>query len=150
MIAGRTPATRRCGSTCKLAHSHQESQRGPHGGYIVGATGDWSDFSTQFVEMTESILVTAQVAYIYPRLAELAELRGDPAFAAELREDAAEQQAIVDREWVGKGWYTRGYSGERPDRRRRDLRRAAAVGAARRRRRRASRRARSWPTSAAS
>ena len=35
--------------------------------------------------MTESMLVTAQLAYVYPRLAELADLRGDRAFAAQLR-----------------------------------------------------------------
>ena len=94
----------------RFAHEHQESQRGPHGGYITGATGDWSDFSTQATQMTESMLVSAQLTYVYPRLAELAELRGDAAFAAALRADAAELQAVMDREWVGKGWYTRGYS----------------------------------------
>ena len=35
--------------------------------------------------MTESMLVTAQLAYVYPRLAELADARGDAAFAAQLR-----------------------------------------------------------------
>ena len=94
----------------KAAYAHQESQRGPNGGYIMGSTGDWSDFSTQATQMTESILVSAQLTYVYPRLAELADLRGDRAFAAALRADAAELQAVMDREWVGKGWYTRGYS----------------------------------------
>ena len=97
----------------KRAHSHHESQRGPNGAYVVGATGDWSDFSPVFTEMTESVLVSAQVVYIYPRLAELAELRGDTEFAAALREDAEEQRKIVEREWVERGWYTRGYSGAR-------------------------------------
>src|SRR3954451_19108974 len=41
----------------KGAYRHQESMRGPHGGYLTGATGDWSDFSTQFMQMTESMLV---------------------------------------------------------------------------------------------
>ena len=39
--------------------------------------------------MTESMLVTAQLAYVYPRLAELADLRGDRAFAAQLRASGA-------------------------------------------------------------
>ena len=30
------------------ARATRSRQRGPHGGYIIGATGDWSDFSTQF------------------------------------------------------------------------------------------------------
>ena len=38
--------------------------------------------------MTESMLVTAQTAYVYPRLAELADARGDHAFAAQLRDAA--------------------------------------------------------------
>src|SRR5204863_343208 len=46
----------------KLAYQHQESQLGPHGGYVTGGTGDWSDFSTQFLQMTESTLVSAQTA----------------------------------------------------------------------------------------
>ena len=67
----------------KLAYEHMESKRGPNGGYIMGATGDWSDFSTQLGPMTESMLVALQLAYVYPRLAELAELRGDDEFARE-------------------------------------------------------------------
>ena len=59
--------------------------------------------------MDESILVTAQLAYVYPRLAELAELRGDRRFAAALRGDAAELRAVLRREWTGRGWYSRGY-----------------------------------------
>ena len=97
----------------KAAHAHQESQRGPHGGYVVGATGDWSDFSPQFTEMTESILVSAQLTYIYPRLAELADARGDRDFAAALRADAAELLEVTRREWTGRGWFSRGYSGDR-------------------------------------
>jgi hypothetical protein len=97
----------------KLAYRHQESMRGPNGGYRMGATGDWSDFSTQFGPMTESMLVAAQLAYAYPKLAELAELRGDSDFAAELRARGSELQEVMDREWTGKGWYSRGYFGTR-------------------------------------
>jgi hypothetical protein len=95
----------------KLAFRHQESQRGPNGGYIMGATGDWSDFSTQFGPMTESILVVAQAAFIYPRLAELADLRGDALFAAQLRATAAELRAVLARQWTGRGWYARAWFG---------------------------------------
>ena len=52
----------------------------------MGTTGDWNDFSTELEQMTESNLVTAQLAYAYPKLAELAELRGDRAFAAHVRD----------------------------------------------------------------
>ncbi|MEA2422568.1 MAG: cellobiose phosphorylase, partial [Thermoleophilaceae bacterium] len=97
----------------KLAFQHQELQLGPHGGYLTGATGDWSDFATQFLQMTESTLVSAQTAYVYPRLAELADARGDHAFAAALRGSGARDLATERREWTGKGWYSRGYSGER-------------------------------------
>src|SRR5439155_7380741 len=97
----------------KLAYQHQEAQLGPHGDYLTGATGDWSDFATEFLQMTESNLVTAQLAYVYPRLAELADARGDPGFAAQLRTSAARDLATVRREWTGKGWYSRGYSGAR-------------------------------------
>ena len=93
----------------RQAHRNQESRRGPHGGYLAGTNGDWSDFSTNFLGMTESMLVTAQLAYVYPRLAELAGARGDRKFAAELRSDAARLRAVLKREWTGRGWYSRGY-----------------------------------------
>src|SRR5256714_4602026 len=98
----------------KLAYQHQESLLGPHGGYLTGAggsTGDWSDFSTEFLQMTESMLVTAQLAYAYPKLAELADMRGDHALANELRARGAPNVATLRREWTGKGWYSRAYSG---------------------------------------
>jgi hypothetical protein len=95
----------------KLAFRHQEAQRGPHGGYLSGATGDWSDFSTQYLQMTESMLVSAQLAYVYPRLAELADLRGDRAFATELRARAEQLRQTLAGQWTGLGWYARGYSG---------------------------------------
>ncbi len=94
----------------KAAVDHQESQRGPHGEYLSGATGDWSDFSTSFLQMTESNLVAAQAAYIYPQLAELAQLRGDDAFAAKLRSLGSELLGVTRKQWVARGWYARGYS----------------------------------------
>jgi Glycosyl hydrolase 36 superfamily, catalytic domain/Glycosyltransferase family 36 len=98
----------------RRAFEHQESLRGPHGGYSTeGAVGDWSDLSTTFLGMTESMLVTAQAAYVYPRLAELADARGDRPFAARLRAAAAELRAVLRREWTGRGWYSRGYAGDR-------------------------------------
>lgn len=100
-------------SHLKLAFHHQESLRGPHGGYVVLDTGDWSDLSTAFLGMTESTLVDGQAAYIYPRLAELADLRGDRAFASELRRAAARDLKVVRRQWTMRGWYARGYAGDR-------------------------------------
>jgi hypothetical protein len=98
----------------RRAFEHQESLRGPHGGYSTeGAVGDWSDLSTTFLGMTESMLVAAQAAYIYPRLAELAEVRGDRAFAQRLRARASELQGVLRRQWTGRGWYSRGYAGDR-------------------------------------
>jgi hypothetical protein len=94
----------------KEAFAHQETLRGPHGGYIMGTTGDWNDFSTELEQMTESNLVTAQLAYAYPKLAELADLRGDKDFAAQLRKAGAEDLATTRSQWTGR-WYTRGWSG---------------------------------------
>jgi hypothetical protein len=107
----------------KLAFHHQEEVvgRGPHGQYLTGGTGDWNDFSTEFNQMTESNLVTAQAAYIYPRLALVADLMGDRAFAGELRAAGARDAGIVAGQYVtgesvtpadaGLGWFARGYSG---------------------------------------
>jgi hypothetical protein len=97
----------------KLSYRHQESLLGPHGGYRALDTGDWSDFSSTFLQMDESMLVTAQAAYIYPRLAELAEARGDRAFAAQLRRSAARDLRTTRGQWTARGWYTRGYAGNR-------------------------------------
>src|SRR5262249_28175141 len=69
----------------KRAYEHQETLRGQHGGYLPGSNGDWSDFSTRYLSMTESSLITAQLAYVYPRLVELAERLGDTTFAATVR-----------------------------------------------------------------
>jgi hypothetical protein len=59
----------------KMAVAHQESLLGPHRLYALppGFFGDWNDASVQFEHLTESTLVAAQLAYIYPRLAELAD-----------------------------------------------------------------------------
>jgi hypothetical protein len=95
----------------KEAFAHQETLLGPHGEYVMGTTGDWSDFSTEFVGLTESTLVLAQLAYAYPKLADLADLLGDHAFAAIVRTAAARNLQTLRREWTGNGWYSRGYSG---------------------------------------
>jgi hypothetical protein len=87
----------------------QETQIGPHGGYVTGTFGDWSDLSTPLEQMTESMLVAAQAAYIYPRLAELADARHDSAFAAQLRAAGKRAHDVVAGQWVGRGWYSRGY-----------------------------------------
>ena len=95
------------------AFTHQESLRGPHGGYTTaGTNGDWSDLSTTVLGMTESMLVTAQTAYIYPRLAELAAARGAKGFARRLRSAAARDRAALRTQWTGRGWYSRGYAGD--------------------------------------
>jgi Glycosyl hydrolase 36 superfamily, catalytic domain/Glycosyltransferase family 36 len=97
----------------KLAVSHQESSPGigPAGNYLMGSNGDWSDFSTTFLPADESVLVTAQLAYAYPVLARVADLRGDDAFADRLRGLGARDLAQLRREWTGRGWYARGYLG---------------------------------------
>ncbi len=97
----------------KRAFAHQESLLGPHGGYLTPGAGDWSDFSTVFLQMTESTLVSAQLAYVYPRVAELADLVGDRTFAARLREAGHRNLEVTRREWTGGGWFSRGYAGNR-------------------------------------
>lgn len=96
----------------RQAFSHQELQRLPNGDYLTGATGDWSDLSTAEDQMTESALVTAQAAYVYPRLAEVARDYGDGAFAAQLDAAGAADLASMRAQWVGRGWYARGWSAE--------------------------------------
>jgi hypothetical protein len=103
----------------KLAFWHQEDVigRGPHGEYLTGATGDWNDFATEFNQMTESNLVTAQAAYVYPRLALVADRVGDPTFAAALRAAGTRDRTVVAGQFVTSpsagtgGWFARGYSG---------------------------------------
>ena len=98
----------------KLAFRHQESLHGPHGGYVALDTGDWSDLSTTFLHMTESTLVSAQAAYIYARLAVLADVRGDHAFAAALRSAGEKDLRTTRAQWSARGWYARGYAGNTP------------------------------------
>lgn len=95
----------------KIAFEHMQTYLGPHGDYVIGATGDWNDFSTEFEMMDESTLILAQLAYAYPQLADLADLYGDHAFATELRTAGAKDLANLRAQWTGKGWYSRGYSG---------------------------------------
>lgn len=97
----------------KLAYRHQETLRAPHGGYAAGTNGDWSDFSAPFLGMSESLLVGLQVAYAYPKLADLADHLDDHEFAVEVRARAAELRRVLRGQWTGRGWYPRGYDGER-------------------------------------
>src|SRR5581483_12319359 len=60
-----------------------------------------------------SNLVTAQAAYIYPRLAAVADHMGDAPFAAQLRAAGTRDLATVRGEYVPAGWFARGYSGAR-------------------------------------
>jgi hypothetical protein len=92
------------------AFTHEQSMLGPHGDYLAGTVGDWSDLSTAELQMTESSLVTAQAAYIYPRTAELATLAHQTAFASELQKAGATAASTVSHEWVGRGWYARGWT----------------------------------------
>lgn len=97
----------------KQAFRHQESLRTARGTYLSLENGDWSDLSTAMLGMDESALVTAQLAYIYPRMAQLAELRGDRRFARELRRAGRANLGTTRTLWTGGGWYGRGYSGDR-------------------------------------
>ena len=92
------------------AFTHEQSMLGPHGDYLSGSVGDWSDLSTAELQMTESSLVTAQAAYIYPRTAELAQLAHQSTFASELKAAGAKAASTVSDEWVGHGWYARGWT----------------------------------------
>jgi len=98
----------------KRAYARQESWAGaPHGGYSAGPKGDWNDLLVDTTGATETTLVPAQLAYVYPRLAELAELRGDGEFARTLRARAEQLARDTARQWTGR-WYARGYAGDEP------------------------------------
>ncbi len=97
----------------KLAFAHQQSLLGPHGEYQALSTGDWSDLLPTYSGMTESDLVVAQCAYLYPLLAEVADLRGDRAFAGQLRLAARGLLTTLRGQWTGGGWYARGFAGDR-------------------------------------
>ncbi len=127
-----TAAPPRCGATSSGRSRTRSRCSGPHGGYLTPGAGDWSDFSTAFLQMTESNLVSAQLAYVYPRLAQLADLRGDravrPHAARGRRPQPGGHAPRVDRRRL----VLAGLRGRPPDRPRRDLRRAPAVGDPRR------------------
>lgn len=99
----------------KLAFRHQQSLLGPHGGYLSTPDGgtDWSDGLSTAAHQSESLLVTAQVAYVYPLLAVVADEIGDVRFAAAVRSAAKGARQTMEKEWVNRGWYARGYSGNR-------------------------------------
>ena len=96
----------------KLAFAHQQSLLGAHGEYDALSTGDWSDLLPTYSGMTESDLVVAQCAYVYPQLAEVADLRGDHVFANELRAASERLLSTLKGQWTGQGWYTRGYAND--------------------------------------
>ncbi len=100
----------------KIAVAHQESLIGPHGLYALppGFFGDWNDESVQFEHLTESTLVAAQLAYVYPRLADLAERLGDASFARRLKRRARVLRTVMQSQWTRGGWYSRGYAGTQP------------------------------------
>jgi hypothetical protein len=60
--------------------------------------------------MTESDLVVAQCATVYPQLAAVADLRGDHGFADQLRAAALRLRSTLRGQWTGQGWYARGYA----------------------------------------
>jgi len=96
----------------ELAVDHQESPPfglGPDRNYLMGTAGDWSDFSTAILPATESVLVTAQLAYAYPRLAEVARLGGDRGFARRLERLGERDLEQIRSEWTDNGWFARGY-----------------------------------------
>jgi hypothetical protein len=108
-----TRATATIWQHIKIAVAHQESLIGPHGLYALpaGYFGDWNDASAQFEHLTESTLVAAQLAYVYPRLGGLAQLLGDARFARQLRRRARTLRGVLRAQWTGGGWYSRGYAG---------------------------------------
>lgn len=100
-------------SHLKRAFRHQESLRTSRGAYLALMFGDWADYSPAALGMTESALVTAQLAYVYPRMADLARMRGDRAFARELTAAGQANLNVTRSLWTGKGWFARGYAGDR-------------------------------------
>jgi len=100
----------------RRAYQREETWAGaPNGGYYRGPSGDWNDVMDQTMPgVTETTLVPAQLAFVYPRLADVAEARGDAAFATTLRNRGAQVKADTDRQWQPRGWYARGYEGSQP------------------------------------
>lgn len=97
----------------EVAVDHQEGMRGPHGGYLV-RSGDWSDGSRKALGMTESLLETTQLAYVYRRLAAWARAADHRAFARRLGALAARDVAVVRRNVAPGGWVQRGWDRGRP------------------------------------
>jgi hypothetical protein len=95
----------------KIAFEHTQTYLSLFGDYLMGSTGDWNDFSTEFEHMNESTLILAQLTYAYPQLAQLADRYGDPGFAAQLRKAGTQDLKSLRAQWVPRGWYSRGYSG---------------------------------------
>jgi glycosyl hydrolase family 36/glycosyl transferase family 36 len=96
----------------QLAVRHQESiGLGPGGQYNMTSNGDWSDFSTLFAGLTESTLVTAQLAYVYPHMAQAADLAGAAPLAQQLRALGQRDLVALKAQWTSRGWYSRGYRG---------------------------------------
>ncbi len=98
----------------KRGYQRQESWSGaPHGGYHRGPSGDWNDIiSWTIPNLTETALVPAQLAFVYPRLAQVAEARGDHDFAALLTARGKQVKLDAARQWQPRGWYARGYEGD--------------------------------------
>jgi hypothetical protein len=94
----------------KLSFTHLQSLLGPHGEYQALSLGDWSDLLPTYSGMTQSDLVVAQCAYMYPELAEVADMLGDHTFATQLRQAAARDLSTLRGQWTGQGWYARGYA----------------------------------------
>ena len=140
---GRRRAARRSGSTSSAPSTHQESLRGPHGLYLAGTTGDWSDLLTPVAGMTESTLVAAQARLRVPaaRAARRAARRRarSPKRLRDLGAALARGRRAVDAARLVRA---RLRAARQAVRHRRDLRRAPAVGDPRRRARRARSRAR--------
>ncbi|WCB95130.1 hypothetical protein DSM104299_03872 [Baekduia alba] len=99
----------------RLAYANQEKRigYGPHGLYRPGTEGDTFDLTTPALHLTESTSTTGNFAYMYPQLAALATAHGDRAFAATLRADGARLARAVQAQWQARGWYARGYIGDR-------------------------------------
>ncbi len=95
----------------KLAFEHEQTYLSAYGEYITGVTGDWNDLSVELEAMDESTLILAQATYVYQQLAALADLYGDPTFAAQVRTAAVTDLASLRKQWIAsKGWYSRGYA----------------------------------------
>ncbi len=108
-----------CGSATgyemlKRAYRYQEDVvgRGPHG-LVRLLRSDWDDLlrgsdAAATFELGESTMNTALALVAYPRLAEIAERRGEAAFAAEVRRAAGELGRAMRAQWRGE-FFNRAY-----------------------------------------